>query len=186
MYDGALPEEAIMPKDHPGAFAALRGILSRHARTMTVQADTPIEYTLVTQAIGPNRKPVWFGCVLAKKSAVTYHLMPLYYNPKLLAEIAPGLRRRMQGKTCFNFQRPDPELFAQLDSLTRMGLGQWKRAGFLEPGPISPERLQAALKAHGAKPGAIARKRKAMLARRAAPKKTAPGKSVRAGTAGKA
>lgn len=170
-----------MPKDYPGAFATLRGILSRHARAMTVHADTPTEYSIVTRAIGPNKKPMWFGCVLSKKSAVTYHLLPLYYNPKLLKQVPPELRKRMQGKACFNFQRPDPELFSQLDALTSLGREQWKRAGFLEPGPVSPERLQAALKAHGVKPAAIARKRVAALAARK--KKVARRTPIRAGAA---
>ncbi len=161
-----------MPTDFPGAFAALRQILKRHVAGMIVQADTPSEFTLVTPAMGPNKKPLWFGAVLSKKSAVTYHLMPLYYNPKLKAAIAPELRARMQGKTCFNFQRPDPALFARLDELTRLGREQWERAGFLEPGPIPPERFAAALQSAGEDPAAIAEQRKAKAAQ-AAPKRAA-------------
>jgi hypothetical protein len=157
-----------MPSDFPGAFAALRQILKRHAHGMIVQADTPSAFTVITPALGPNKKPLWFGCVLSKKSAVTYHLMPLYYNRKLLSSIGPELLDRMQGKTCFNFQRPDPALFARLDQLTRTGREQWQRFGFLEPGPISPERFAAALTASGEDPAAIARKRKRMGAQAAA------------------
>ncbi len=77
-----------MASDFPGAFAALRKILMRHSAGMIVQSDTPTDYTLVTPAIGPNRKPIWFGAVLSKKSAVTYHLVPLYFNPALEAKVA--------------------------------------------------------------------------------------------------
>ena len=94
-----------MAKDYPGAFAALRTILSKHARGMTVESDTPNTFTVVTRAIAPNGKPLWFGCVMSKKSAVTYHLIPPYYNPKLLQSMPPELAPRMQGKTCFNFAK---------------------------------------------------------------------------------
>ena len=33
--------------------------------------------------------------------------MPVYGLPELLADISPELRRRMQGKACFNFTRVD-------------------------------------------------------------------------------
>ena len=154
-----------MPSDFPGAFAALRQILMKQAAGMIVQTDTPTEFTLITPAIGPNKKPLWFGAVMSRKSAVTYHLMPLYYNPRLHAAIAPELKARMQGKSCFNFRHPDPGLFARLDELTRLGRQHWERAGFLEPGPVPPERFAAAAKSAGLDLVAVAAKRKRVVAR---------------------
>lgn len=170
--------------DFPGAFTALREILKAHSDGMIVHADTPDEFTIVTQAIGPNKKPLWFAAVLRKKSAVTYHLMPLYYNSSLAATIPAALLPRMQGKTCFNFQRPDPELFAAIDALTRLGRDQWQRHGFLEPGPVPPERFAQALRAGGSDPESLAKtraakakvaaaKRKASMRKKAAAKTTA-------------
>jgi hypothetical protein len=169
-----------MATDFPGAFAALRKILRKQRAGMIVRADTPNDFTLITPAIGPNRKPLWFGAVLSKKSAVTYHLMPLYYNPKLMATIPPELRARMQGKTCFNFQRPDAARFAELDALTRRAREQWERAGFLEPGPVPAERLALALEAAGADPPPRASRHKAKGAEPPArasrrPRRQAPG-----------
>jgi hypothetical protein len=40
--------------------------------------------------------------VQIKKNYVIYHLMPVYLNPGLLEGMSPGLRKRMQGKSCFN------------------------------------------------------------------------------------
>jgi hypothetical protein len=144
-----------MPSDFPGAFSALRRILKKHSGDMIVQADAPNEFTLVTRAIGPNKKPLWFGAVYAKKSAVTFHLMPLYYNPKLGSKVASELKPRMQGKACFNFQRPDAELFSSLD---------------------------AALKSGGADLAAIARERKATAARATAKRKATLAKRSKAVT----
>ena len=44
--------------------------------------------------------------------------MPVYVFPDLLDGISPELRRRMQGKSCFNFARVDTPLFAELETLT--------------------------------------------------------------------
>ena len=160
-----------MPADFPGAFSALRAILKKHGAGMVVLTDTPTDYTLQTRATGPNKKPMWFGGVMLKKSAVTFHLIALYYNPALERTLPPALLARKQGKACFNFQRPDPELFAMLDALTEQVRRQWERHGFLEPGPISQERLGAALRAAGEDPVALAKLRRSKG--RAAAKKRA-------------
>src|SRR4029079_17742113 len=60
-----------MSSDFPGAFNALRDILRRHADGMVVQSDTPTEFVVATRALAPNGRPMWFGCVSLKKTAVT-------------------------------------------------------------------------------------------------------------------
>ena len=47
--------------------------------------------------------------------------MPVYGDPRLLADMSPELRKRMQGKSCFNFTRVDEGLFTELTDLTRRG-----------------------------------------------------------------
>jgi hypothetical protein len=149
-----------VPDDFRAAFAELRDILKRHSTGMLVKTDTPTDFTLVTSACGPNKQPMWFGAVLLKKSAVTYHLMPLYYNPTLQAAVPAELLARKQGKSCFNFRRPDADLFAKLDALTQRSRDAWAKYGFLDPGPITPERMNAALRAGGEDPDALAKLRK--------------------------
>lgn len=52
--------------------------------------------------------------------------MPLYVNPALTKSITPTLKKRMQGKTCFNFKtEPEPELIAELTALTDAGFKEW-------------------------------------------------------------
>jgi hypothetical protein len=154
-------ESSSSSDEFAGAFGALRDILKKHSAGMVLVADRPTDFTVSSPALGPNGKPMWFGCVLMGKSAVTYHLMPLYFNPKLQSAVPAELQARKQGKTCFNFKRPDEALFAQIDELTRVGREQWERHGFLEPGPIPAERFDAALRAGGENPAALAKVRKA-------------------------
>jgi hypothetical protein len=146
--------------DFPAAFAALRDILKSHSAGMIVHADTPADYTLISPATVAKGKPLYFGCVLLKKSAVTYHLFPLYFNPKLQATIPTELLPRKQGKTCFNFQRPDAKLFAQLDALTKLARESFQRHGLLNAGPVAPGTFGNALRSGGEDPDAIARLRK--------------------------
>jgi len=45
--------------------------------------------------------------------------MPLYMSTTLEKQISPELKKRMQGKTCFNFKTtPDPKLITDLKKLT--------------------------------------------------------------------
>jgi hypothetical protein len=53
--------------------------------------------------------------------------MPVYYFPDLLHDISPALKRRMQGKSCFNFASIDqlePTL-PELTQLTEWGVGRF-------------------------------------------------------------
>jgi hypothetical protein len=78
-----------------------------------------------------NGKLLWFGGVQIKKNYVSYHLMPVYVNPKLLEGISPALRMRMQGKSCFNFTYSDQSLFSELAVLTNAGFRDYQKQGYV-------------------------------------------------------
>ncbi|MEX1030685.1 MAG: hypothetical protein WDZ91_11670 [Paenibacillaceae bacterium] len=52
-------------------------------------------------------------------------LMPVYAYPQLLAGISEPLKKRMQGKSCFNFKQED-DLFRELTVLTEKGYTKYK------------------------------------------------------------
>ncbi len=66
-----------------------------------------------------------------KKRYVSYHLMPVYAFPDLLDGASPRLRKRMQGKSCFNFTRLDDEMVAELGAVTVSGIERYQREGLL-------------------------------------------------------
>jgi len=69
---------------------------------------------------------MYFGSVRLGKAYASFHLMPLYMCAVLTESISPALKKRMQGKTCFNFKtEPDPELLAELNRLTESGVQLW-------------------------------------------------------------
>jgi len=112
-------------------FSGLKAIMKKHEQTLKVLKDEPQEYTLATKSNSNRGQPMWFGSVRAGKAYVSYHLMPLYFNPKMNALVPPALKKRMQGKTCFNFKSVDKELFDELKKLTREGVDSYRRRELL-------------------------------------------------------
>jgi hypothetical protein len=119
-----------MPKtgEFEATFATLRRILKPYSRHLLVQVDEPSAYGLcsrtMTDRIG---RPLFVAAVQIKKSYVSYHLMPIYASPKLLKEVSPGLKKRMQGKACFNFTTIEPEQARELAALTKAGIAAFKK-----------------------------------------------------------
>jgi hypothetical protein len=112
-------------------FADLRKILAPYAARLDVKRDDDHELYLDTRHLQKNKKPLFFGAVQVKKSYVSFHLMPVYYKPELLDAISPGLKARMQGKSCFNFKTSEPVLFRELSALTKAAFASFKEQGFV-------------------------------------------------------
>ena len=113
-------------------FNRLKAIMSPLESRLTRLKDEPGDYSLESHTVGPNGRPIWFGGVQVNKRYVSYHLMPVYVHPELLEGLSDGLKKRMQGKSCFNFKRVDEELFEELGELTRAGLKAFKVKGLVE------------------------------------------------------
>jgi len=60
------------------------------------------------------------------KAYASFHLMPVYGFPDLLDAASLELRKRMQGKSCFNFNRIDEPLFTELEGLTARGIERFR------------------------------------------------------------
>jgi hypothetical protein len=116
--------------DYADVFASLRAIMEPYARTLEASVDRDDELSLSTAHVMPNGTPLWFGGVQVKKRYVSYHLMPVYVNPGLLDDVSPELRKRMQGKSCFNFTKVDPALFEELAALTQAGFEDYRARGY--------------------------------------------------------
>jgi hypothetical protein len=120
-----------MSADFKDVFAELKQIFKLHVGKLSITADTATEYTLYgrTPSPFPQHKghPMYFGSVWLGKAYVSFHLMPLYMNEELTGTISPELKKRMQGKTCFNFKAsPDAALINELKRLTTTGFDDFK------------------------------------------------------------
>lgn len=118
--------------DFPPVFEQLKSILKPYAKNLTITADTSEAYSLDGPYSEKYQKPLFFGAVQIKKNYVSFYLMPVYMFPDLIKSISPELKKRMQGKSCFNFKKVEPELFKELTQLTRLSVertGQAKTKG---------------------------------------------------------
>jgi len=125
---GATPAKPVEPSE---AFAELRRLLARLAPRLAVVTDEPDLYHLNSRAAGPDGKPLFFAAVRRGKTYVSLHLMPIYTHPELLDGLDAELRRRMQGKSCFNFRAVDALTSRRLAELAERGFDVWKRAGWV-------------------------------------------------------
>ena len=117
-----------MPQpEFPVVFDQLKKILQPYAPKMSVTTDTPEAYSLDGPYSEKWKKAVFFGSAQVKKNYVSFYLMPVYMFPDLLKDISPELRKHMQGKSCFNFKKVEPDLFKELAGLAQKGAERFKK-----------------------------------------------------------
>ena len=117
-------------KEFQEVFARLKAILEPLASNLIVKTDEPGNYYLNTPTQREDGYVYAFGGVQIKKNYVSYHLMPVYTEPALLDDASPALKKRMQGKSCFNFSRIEDPLFEELTTLTIRSIVDYKAKGF--------------------------------------------------------
>lgn len=115
-------------EEFPHVFKKLKNILQSHTPPLVATVDTPDNYYLDTAVpLAGKQTPTSFAAaVQIKKNYVSYHLMPVYMYPDLLESISDRLKKRMQGKACFNFTTVDEPLFAELAQLTSAGFARFR------------------------------------------------------------
>ena len=126
-------------------FTRLKEILQKYAGPFTVKPDTNTKYGLYAP-IGPATLKIWGGkmkkpampvaWIEIGKAYVSYHLMGIYGNTKLLEAMSKELKARMQGKTCFNFKKMDEKIFPELDLLTARSIDAFRKSGFIAVTPV--------------------------------------------------
>jgi hypothetical protein len=123
-----------MPKDDDfqKTFEQLKAIFKPYAAKMLVVHDTNTNYYLDTHRVMKNKHRLFFGAVRIGKAYVSFHLMPVYASSELHQTISPELKKRMQGKSCFNFRTPDQKLFQELAQLTKAGFEKFNDPEFLQ------------------------------------------------------
>jgi hypothetical protein len=118
-------------KDFAAVFAALREILTPYEGRLSPREKGDGYYYVESLEPTYKNRPMFFAGVKAGKNYISYHLLPVYMNPKLNQAIPPELKKRMQGKACFNFTVIDPPVFKQLRALTQTAYKDFKDRGWL-------------------------------------------------------
>ena len=113
-------------------FAALKAIFAPYVSRLVTSTDTTSTYMLDGEYVAALKRPLFFGGVRQGKAYVSFYLMPVYSNPELMGNISDGLRRRLTGKSCFNFTRPEPELFEELAQLVEASFACYERLNYVK------------------------------------------------------
>ena len=113
--------------DLPLVFEQLKNILRPYAEKLTLKADTSDSYYLDGPYSEKWKKELFFGSAQIKKNYVSFYLMPVYMYPDLLNDVSSELKKHMQGKSCFNFKKVEPELFNELSELTKKGAERFQQ-----------------------------------------------------------
>jgi hypothetical protein len=112
-------------------FNSLKSILKKYEDKLHIITDTSEAYNIYAGYSEKYKRDIYFGGVVKKKNYVSFYLMPVYINPKLLVGLSSDLKKRMQGKSCFNFIKFDEILFKELSILTSKGFEYYKKNGML-------------------------------------------------------
>ncbi|HZJ22850.1 MAG TPA: hypothetical protein VFD54_06050 [Anaerolineales bacterium] len=113
--------------DFPLVFEKLKSILKPYETGLNITADAPEAYSLDGPYSEKWKKELFFGSAQIKKNYVSFYLMPVYMYPDLLREISPELKKRMQGKSCFNFKKVEPELFRELEDIAKKSYERFQK-----------------------------------------------------------
>src|SRR5271163_5334472 len=89
--------------DFPAAYAALKSILEPYEKELNVMPGKSGRYWLETKSAAYKGKPLFFAGVSTNKSYVSFYFMPIYVKPELAKGLSSELKKRKQGKCCFNF-----------------------------------------------------------------------------------
>ena len=117
--------------DLEATFLKLKEILEPYASKLTITADTRSGYSLDTAHIMKNKHRLFFAGVRKGKNYVSFYLMPVYACAEMLEGMSAGLKKRIQGKSCFNFTSVDEKLFKELAKLTKAGFARFNDEKFV-------------------------------------------------------
>jgi hypothetical protein len=116
--------------DFAAVFTSLCKLLDPFLGGIQVQTDKPGNYHTEIPTILHRGKPLYFAGVRTNKNYVSFHLLYMYYHPAAKKALSPALKKRMQGKACFNFTAVDEDCFAELGCLIGDGLKIYKSEKF--------------------------------------------------------
>src|ERR1041385_6264851 len=123
-----------MPKQNnlQEVFDRLKKIFTPYEKSMDVSRDTDEWYLLNTRHLLKKNYPLAFGGVHLGKNYVSVHILSFYYTPAQTKAISPELKKRMQGKACFNFKQVDEKLFKELAAITKAGAKRFNDKKFID------------------------------------------------------
>ncbi|WP_133119579.1 hypothetical protein [Stenotrophomonas sp. LMG 10879] len=127
----AAESDRAMEGPSPNLFLALRDLLLPYKADLLVVHDEGDHFYANCRNVDAKGKAQFFSAVKVSGRRHSFHFMPIYTFPELLAGISPALKKHMQGKSCFNFDAWDPSLLHELQMLIEQGVSRYRSAAKL-------------------------------------------------------
>jgi hypothetical protein len=119
-------------RDFSGTFRVLRALLEPYVPRLHVSHDSPTLYMLEGEFVEEFKRVMPFAGVQARRSCVTFVLLPVYSHPELLSRTSDGLRKRLRDKSGFDFTSPERELLVELSALVEAGFALYEGLGWVK------------------------------------------------------
>lgn len=116
--------------DFDATFARLNAIMKPFEDRLVRHTDEPGSYHLYTHRVREDGYRYAFGAVVIKKNHVSDHLLPVSGLPELLEGLSSELKKRMQGKSCWNFKTVTDAQLEELSAVTRRGFEAFPAQGW--------------------------------------------------------
>src|SRR2546423_14550043 len=80
--------------DFARTFHGLKVVFAKYEKQLKVTANTREKYYLETRSASYKGRPLFFGAVIRGRAYVSFHLMPLYWEPSLANTLSAHLKER--------------------------------------------------------------------------------------------
>ena len=117
-------------QEFDAVFARLKSIFQKYEPPLVEKKYRPEFYLLMPKVQKTDEPERWFGGVRFGKAYISCYL-PCHGYPDIEKTISPALKKRHQGKSCFNFSSIDDALFAELDRLAKACFERFRQEGLV-------------------------------------------------------
>ena len=117
-------------QEFDAVFARLKSMFQVYEPPLVEKKYRPEFYLLMPKVQKKGEPEKWFGGVRFGKAYISCYL-PCHGYPDIEKTISPALKKRHQGKSCFNFASVDEELFAELERLTKICFERFRQEGLV-------------------------------------------------------
>jgi len=125
-------------QDKRSIFSALEKVLlefspplvikSRTANSIELIGNTPVPYGYKKEIV-PG---MYFASALIRKDNVSFYFFPIYMAVDAYKNLAPGLLKHLDGKTCFHFKKPEHFAANELRAILQTGIAHYKKQGWIK------------------------------------------------------
>ncbi len=79
---------------------------------------------------GKQKDDIYFVGLLVQSNYVGFYFFPVYTNPDLKDDLAPGLAKSLKGKSCFHIKKIDDTVLEEVRHALKVGIEYYKEQGW--------------------------------------------------------